>query len=57
MNIAVVVLIGQEKIHFKWCVEKLAPLNLRQIFLLESQPDDGGVAIGKERSWLWKRLA
>ena len=47
-DIAVVILIGQEKIHLKRCVEKLAPLNPRQIFLVESQPDDGGVAIAKE---------
>lgn len=48
MNIAVVILIGQEKIHLKRCVEKLAPLNPRQIFLVESQSDDGGVVIAKE---------
>ena len=47
-DIAVVILIGQEKIHLKRCVEKLAPLNPRQIFLVESQPDDGGVTIAKE---------
>ena len=47
-EIVVVVLIGQEKIHLKRCVEKLAPLNPRQIFLVESQPDDGGVPIAKE---------
>ena len=47
-DIAVIILIGQEKIHLKRCVEKLAPLNPRQIFLVESQPDDGGVAIAKE---------
>ena len=48
LDIVVIVLIGQEKIHLKRCVEKLAPLNPRQIFLVESQPDDGGVAIAKE---------
>lgn len=47
-NIAVIILIGQEKIHLKRCVEKLAPLEPRQIFLVESQPDDGGVAIARE---------
>ena len=47
-DIAVIILIGQEKIHLKRSVEKLAPLNPRQIFLVESQPDDGGVAIAKE---------
>ena len=48
VDINVIILIGQEKIHLKRCVEKLAPLNPRQIFLVESQPDDGGVAIAKE---------
>ena len=47
-DISVIILIGQEKIHLKRCVEKLSPLNPRQIFLVESQPDDGGVAIAKE---------
>ena len=47
-DISVIILIGQEKIHLKRCVEKLALLNPRQIFLVESQPDDGGVAIAKE---------
>lgn len=46
-DVSVVVLIGQEKIHVKRCVEKLAALKPRQIFLVESQPDDGGVAIAK----------
>ena len=47
-DISVIILIGQEKIHLKRCVDKLALLNPRQIFLVESQPDDGGVAIAKE---------
>ena len=47
-DIVVIILIGQEKIHLKRCVEKLASLNPRRIFLIESQPDDGGVAIAKE---------
>lgn len=47
-DISVIILIGQERIHLKRCVEKLAPLNPRQIFLVESQPDDGGVALAKE---------
>lgn len=47
-DIAVIVLIGQEKMHLERCVEKLAVLNPRQIFLVESQPDDGGVVIAKE---------
>ena len=47
-DITVIILIGQEKIHLKRCIEKLAPLEPRQILLVESQPDDGGVAIAKE---------
>ena len=47
-DLTVIILIGQEKIHLRRCVEKLAPLNPRQIFLVESQPDDGGVAIARE---------
>ena len=47
-DISVIILIGQEKIHLKRCIEKLAPLEPKQIFLIESQPDDGGVAIAKE---------
>ena len=47
-DITVIILIGQEKIHLKRCIENLAPLEPRQIFLVESQPDDGGVAIAKE---------
>ena len=47
-DISVIILIGQEKIHLQRCVERLAPLEPRQIFLVESQPDDGGVAIAKE---------
>lgn len=47
-DISVIILIGQEKLHLKRCIEKLAPLEPKQIFLIESQPDDGGVAIAKE---------
>ena len=47
-DITVIILIGQERIHLKRCIEKLAPLEPRQIFLVESQPDDGGVAIARE---------
>ena len=47
-DISVIILIGQEKIHLKRCVEKLKPLEPKCIWLIESQPDDGGVAIAKE---------
>lgn len=47
-DITVIILIGQERIHLRRCIEKLAPLEPSQIFLVESQPDDGGVAIAKD---------
>lgn len=47
-DISVIILIGQEKIHLKRCIERLEPLEPRCIYLVESQPDDGGVAIAKE---------
>ena len=47
-DISVIILIGQEKIHLKRCIERLAPLDPKCIWLIESQPDDGGVAIAKE---------
>lgn len=47
-DISVIILIGQEKIHLKRCIERLALLEPKCIYLIESQPDDGGVAIAKE---------
>ena len=47
-DISVIILIGQEKIHLKRCIERLAPLEPKCIWLIKSQPDDGGVAIAKE---------
>ena len=47
-DVTVIILIGQEKIHLQRCIEKLAPLEPKCIWLIESQPDDGGVAIAKE---------
>lgn len=47
-DISVIILIGQEKIHLKRCIERLAPLDPKCIWLIESQSDDGGVAIAKE---------
>ena len=47
-DISVIILIGQEKIHLGRCLERLAPLAPKCIWLIESQPDDGGVAIAKE---------
>lgn len=47
-DVTVIILIGQEKIHLQRCIEKLAPLEPKCIWLIESQPDDVGVAIAKE---------
>ena len=47
-DVTVIILIGQEKIHLERCIERLAPLEPKCIWLIESQPDDGGVAIAKE---------
>ena len=47
-DVTVIILIGQERIHLQRCIEKLAPLEPKCIWLIESQPDDGGVAIAKE---------
>ena len=47
-DISVIILIGQEKIHLKRCIERLASLEPKCIWLIESQLDDGGVAIAKE---------
>lgn len=40
-DIAVIILVGQEKIHMQRCMEKLQPLQPHQIFVIESQPPDG----------------
>ena len=47
-DVTVIILIGQERIHLQRCIEKLAPLEPKCIWLIESQPDDGGVVIAKE---------
>ena len=47
-DVTVIILIGQEKIHLQRCIEKLATLEPKCLWLSESQPDDGGVAIAKE---------
>lgn len=46
-DIAVIILVGQEKIHLRRCIERLSLLAPRQIFLVESQDDDGGIAIAR----------
>ena len=46
-DIAVVILVGQEKLHIRRCLERLKALVPRQLFVVESQPDDGthGIAV------------
>lgn len=46
-DISVIILIGREKMHLKRCIEKLAPLEPKCIYLVESRSDDGGVAVAK----------
>jgi len=47
-DIAVIILAGQEKLHIRRCLERLKPLEPRQIFVVESQPSDGTHEIAVE---------
>ena len=47
-DIAVIILVGREKLHVRRCLEKLQPLEPRQIFVVESQPSDGTHEIAVE---------
>ena len=47
-DIAVIILVGQEKLHIRRCLERLKPLEPRQIFVVESQPSDGTHEIAVE---------
>lgn len=47
-DIAVIILVGREKLHIGRCLEKLQPLEPRQIFVVESQPSDGTHEIAVE---------
>lgn len=47
-DITVIILVGQEKLHIRRCLERLKPLNARQIFVVESQPSDGTHEIAVE---------
>lgn len=40
-DIAIIILVGQERLHISRCLEKLRQLEPRQIFVVESQPSDG----------------
>lgn len=47
-DIAVIILVGQEKLHIRRCLEWLKLLEPRQIFVVESQPSDGTHEIAVE---------
>ena len=40
-DIAVIILVGQERLHIRRCLERLKALEPRQVFVVESQPSDG----------------
>ena len=47
-DIAVIILVGQERLHIRRCLEKLRSLEPRQIFVVESQSSDGTHEIAVE---------
>lgn len=47
-DISVIILVGQEKIHMRRCMEKLRMLEPRQVFVVESQEPDGTREIAEE---------
>lgn len=54
-DIAVVILTGNEELHIKRCLERLAPLEPRQVFIVESQKGDRthdlAIETAKELGW------
>ena len=47
-DLAVIILAKNEKLHIKRCLEKLAPLEARQIFVVDCFSDDGTPEIAKQ---------
>ena len=47
-DVAVIILVGQERLHIRRCLERLRPLEPRQILVVESQPSDGTHEIAVE---------
>lgn len=47
-DIAVIILVGQERLHIRRCLERLRDLTPRQAFVVESQPSDGTHEIADE---------
>jgi len=55
-DISVIILTGKEELHIRRCLEKLAPLEPRQVFVVESQKGDRthDVAIEVARHLQWQ---
>ena len=47
-DIAIIILVGREKLHIRRCLGKLQSLEPRQVFVVESQPSDGTHEIAVE---------
>lgn len=47
-DIAVIILVGQEKLHIRRCLERLKHLEPNQVFVVELQPSDGTHEIAVE---------
>lgn len=56
VDISVIILVGKEELHIKRCLEKLAGLAPRQIFVIESQPGDNTheIAIRTAQALGWR---
>jgi len=54
-DISVVILVGNESLHIRRCLEKLAPLEPKQVFIVESQNGDNTheIAIETAKSFGW----
>jgi len=55
-DIAVIILAGKEEVHVRRCLTRLAPLEPRQIFIIESQKGDRTheIAVETARSFGWQ---
>ena len=49
-DVSIIILVGQERLHIRRCLERLRDLNPRQIFVVESQQSDGTHEIAVEMS-------
>jgi len=52
-DLAVIILVGNEELHIKRCLDKLLPIEPRQIFVIESQKDDKTHEIIEE----WRKIS